>query len=226
MRVVKELLQWTDASIHPRGWSANDPLARAIVANITQDAEAAKDALRDLNGLEPGIGHYIPSISRILGLAAYTAGDPFAAMAHFEDSLKFCRDAGYSPELAWTCHDYAEMLISERGMFDQIKVFELLDESAAVAETVGMVAVLDRLKILRDSVGQQLPAGLTDRQVEILALVAGGLSNPEIGERLVISNNTVARHLSNIYVKIAASNRVEATTFALANGISATDETA
>ena len=226
LKFVKELLDWVEPSIHPKGWRSSDPLTRAIVANIENDTQAAKNALRKLDGLETGIGHYIPSISRIMGLAAHTAGDPFAAAAHFEDSIVFCRNAGYSPELAWTCHDYAELLISESAMFDKVKIFELLEEGVAAAEKVGMIAVLERIANLRDSVGQQLPAGLTERQVEILALVAGGLSNPEIGKRLVISNNTVARHLSNIFAKIDASNRVETTTFALANGISANDSSA
>ena len=60
MQVVKELLEWVEPSLHPRGWRSSDPLARAIVANIENDTQAAKDALLELDGLEPGIGHYIP----------------------------------------------------------------------------------------------------------------------------------------------------------------------
>ena len=51
------------------------------------------------------------------------------------------------------------------------------------------------------------PAGLTPREVEVLTLVARGLSNKEIAERLVISPKTVANHIEHIYAKIGASNR-------------------
>jgi DNA-binding NarL/FixJ family response regulator len=51
------------------------------------------------------------------------------------------------------------------------------------------------------------PAALTPREVEVLRLVAQGLSNQQIAARLVLSLRTVERHLSNIYVKINVSGR-------------------
>ncbi|HET9477131.1 MAG TPA: alpha/beta fold hydrolase [Dehalococcoidia bacterium] len=59
------------------------------------------------------------------------------------------------------------------------------------------------------------PAGLTGREVEVLRLVAAGRSNREIAEELSISANTVDRHVSNILMKIGASNRAEAASFAV-----------
>ena len=47
---------------------------------------------------------------RLLGLLSQTMGKPDQAAAHFEDAMAFCRKAGYRPELAWTCCDYADML--------------------------------------------------------------------------------------------------------------------
>ena len=60
-----------------------------------------------------------------------------------------------------------------------------------------------------------LPAGLSEREAEVLRLVAVGRSNREIGEELSISANTVDRHVSNILTKIGASNRAEAASFAV-----------
>jgi DNA-binding NarL/FixJ family response regulator len=57
--------------------------------------------------------------------------------------------------------------------------------------------------------------GLTGREIEVLRLVAAGRSNREISEELSISINTVDRHVSNILVKIGASNRAEAASFAV-----------
>ena len=62
-------------------------------------------------------------------------------------------------------------------------------------------------------------AGLTHREVEVLRLIADGRSNREISEELVITLNTVFRHLSNIFTKIGAANRVEATVYANQHGL-------
>ena len=59
------------------------------------------------------------------------------------------------------------------------------------------------------------PAGLTASEVEVLRLVAQGLSDARIAERLVISYRTVTTHLSSIYTKLDVSSRSAATRFAV-----------
>jgi len=56
--------------------------------------------------------------------------------------------------------------------------------------------------------------GLSSREVEVLRLVAAGRSNAQIAEELVISQNTVIRHVSNIFAKTGVANRAEATSYA------------
>jgi len=58
------------------------------------------------------------------------------------------------------------------------------------------------------------PDGLTEREVEVLRLIAIGKTNLEISEELVIAEGTARRHVANIYEKIGSANRVEATVFA------------
>jgi DNA-binding CsgD family transcriptional regulator len=66
---------------------------------------------------------------------------------------------------------------------------------------------------------REWPAGLTAREVEVLALAAQGYSNKEIADRLVISPKTVGNHIEHIYVKIGCSSRAEASLFAMQHGL-------
>jgi HD-GYP domain-containing protein (c-di-GMP phosphodiesterase class II) len=63
------------------------------------------------------------------------------------------------------------------------------------------------------------PAGLTQREVEVLVLLARGLSNKEIGARLVVSPRTVGHHIAHIYRKIGSSNRAGASLYAMQHGL-------
>jgi putative nucleotidyltransferase with HDIG domain len=63
------------------------------------------------------------------------------------------------------------------------------------------------------------PAGLSDREVEVLRLVAGGLSNRAIAEQLVISQRTAEHHVQHVYDKIGTSTRAAAAMFAMAHGL-------
>jgi predicted ATPase/DNA-binding CsgD family transcriptional regulator len=63
------------------------------------------------------------------------------------------------------------------------------------------------------------PAGLTAREVEVLRLVARGLTNAQVAQELVLSEKTVATHLTHIFNKTTSENRASATVFALHHGL-------
>ena len=63
------------------------------------------------------------------------------------------------------------------------------------------------------------PAGLSEREVQVLRLVTAGKSNRQVAEELVISPNTAIRHVSNILAKTGAANRTEAATYATKHGL-------
>jgi DNA-binding NarL/FixJ family response regulator len=65
----------------------------------------------------------------------------------------------------------------------------------------------------------ELPAGLTSREVEVLGLVAEGLTNAQVAHRLFLSPRTVEAHLASIYHKLGVSSRAAATRFALEHGL-------
>jgi DNA-binding NarL/FixJ family response regulator len=61
---------------------------------------------------------------------------------------------------------------------------------------------------------------LTNRELEILGLVASGYTNSEISEKLCISPNTTRNHMHHIYVKLKINSRIELIQYAIRNGIS------
>ena len=63
------------------------------------------------------------------------------------------------------------------------------------------------------------PAGLTAREIDVLCLLARGMSSKAISKRLVISPKTARNHIEHIYTKIGASNRVTASLFAVQHGL-------
>lgn len=71
----------------------------------------------------------------------------------------------------------------------------------------------------RTGIRRPHPAGLTERQVDVLRLMAAGMSNRDIANRLVISNRTAEHHVQDIYVKIGASTRAGAALFAMEHGL-------
>jgi DNA-binding CsgD family transcriptional regulator len=107
------------------------------------------------------------------------------------------------------------------------RAYEALGDADTARRELGAAAtVFDHLGAALDARGVaglrgpgQPPGGLTDREVEVLALVAMGRSNREVAEALVISQKTVARHLSNIFTKLGVSRRTEAAAYAFEHGL-------
>ena len=76
-------------------------------------------------------------------------------------------------------------------------------------------AVLEAAGAAALDVRQGYPAGLSDREVEVLRLIAQGRTSKEIAEALVITEKTAGHHVEHIYAKAGVSTRVGATLFAM-----------
>jgi HD-GYP domain-containing protein (c-di-GMP phosphodiesterase class II) len=82
-----------------------------------------------------------------------------------------------------------------------------------------VAAVLQAAGVAGGARQRSRPCGLTQRQVEVLRLVAVGLSNREIARRLVISPRTAEHHVQDIYLRIGATSRAAAALFAMEHGL-------
>jgi DNA-binding CsgD family transcriptional regulator len=169
----------------------------------------------------------VATIDRVLGLLAHTMGNRDQAIEHFEDAQAFCRKAGVRPELAWACHDHAEVLLERNGPGDHARAVTMLEEALSISRALEMPPLHQRVIRLQERAESQpakdpaYPGGLTRREVEVLCQIAAGRSNREIASELVVTARTVERHVTNIYRKINARNKADATAYAFRQGLCA-----
>lgn len=108
----------------------------------------------------------------------------------------------------------------------------VLKDSSATAIVNSIVAVMSGERVMSSAVanrvlemltGNTTPKefydGLTDREVEILRLLAGGIGNKQIAYRLKISEKTVRNHVSNMYEKLGIYDRTQAVLYAVRKGL-------
>jgi DNA-binding CsgD family transcriptional regulator/tetratricopeptide (TPR) repeat protein len=159
--------------------------------------------------------------SRYLGMLAATMTRWDEAQGHFEAALAMNARMGAKPWLAHTQHEYATMLLARNQSGDSQRAGTLLAEALATSRALGMHTLEERVIALQERVKSQAPkapaypCGLSQREVDVLRLIAAGKSNREIADTLFISSNTVANHVRNILTKTHTANRTEAAAFAI-----------
>jgi DNA-binding CsgD family transcriptional regulator len=166
------------------------------------------------------------AMSRYLGALATTMGHLDMAAQHFEDALAMNARMEAWPWLAHTQYAYATMLLARHQPGDSDKATALLDSALVTARGLDMRALEERLTACLGQTVTSLPSAapssldnLSQREVEVLRLLAAGRSNRDIAEALYISLNTVATHVRNILTKTGTTNRTEAAAYALRCGL-------
>jgi DNA-binding NarL/FixJ family response regulator len=139
-----------------------------------------------------------------MGLEGRWEYGPVGPVVHLAEQLAATARPGQVLVSA-RCHAQVETRVAAEPVDD---VF--LDGAAARVSAVAVLAIQG---------GLTAPGELTPREVEVLRLVTDGLSNRAIAGRLVISEKTVIRHVSNIFMKLDVHNRTEAARLAVERGL-------
>ncbi|MGY1723325.1 LuxR C-terminal-related transcriptional regulator [Blastococcus sp. SYSU DS0533] len=171
------------------------------------DTGAAGSACLELDGIARAVGTSAmrATAARARGSVSLAEGRCAVAMGDLADALARWSVLAAPYEAART-----RVLVGHalRGLGDEDTAAMEVTTARRVFETVGARPDLERL-------GAPPPAaGLTPRELDVIRLVAEGCTNREIAARLVISDKTVARHLHNVFTKLALPNRSAATAYA------------
>ncbi len=194
--------------------------ARVLIA--LGETERARNAHNELQGVvaEVGSNSLCASALAVEGLVAEADGDLNTARSRIEDAI----------DLFHQCGDRFE---AARSRLDLARVLAALGRSGPAAEQAraahealaGMQADREaqRASALLSELDHPAPAGtttvLTARELDVLRLVAQGLSNTDIAHRLVLSKHTVHRHLSNLLRKLDLSSRAAAAAWGTRAGL-------
>jgi DNA-binding CsgD family transcriptional regulator/tetratricopeptide (TPR) repeat protein len=161
------------------------------------------------------------AVHRLLGEIDTAAGVYGAAEGHLAAALELAAACEAPFERSVTLLAMAEL---RAATGDASEAATLLNEVRQICIQLGAAPTLARAEALAARLsdrppGEHYPAGLTEREVEVLRLLPRGLSNAEIAAELFVSPRTVQTHLTNLYGKLGVGGRAEAVAFAMAHGL-------
>lgn len=145
------------------------------------------------------------------GSLLLTSGEAEAALSLLRRAMATWRELAMPYELART-----RVLIGSacRSIGDDHAGTLEFDAARETFVSLGAIVDVEHLDALVGSEAHALPAGLTEREAEVLRRVASGRTNRDVAAELSISQHTVARHLQNIYTKLGVASRSAATAYA------------
>lgn len=224
---AKMHLEETATFCHTSGDYPPELLASALLVQVCckgGELEEAADHMRrakEIFSLSPDWYGLAAEVHHADGVLAATQQRwPEAEMA-FQKSVEINRQFHLPYYEARTLLEQGQMHLARNGPDDRQQGMQLLDQALAIFQRIQATKMVEKVLGLRERAeslptkGPVYPAGLTKRQVDVLLLLAEGKTNREIAGELVLSERTVQRHVADIYLKIAARNRSEATAFAL-----------
>jgi DNA-binding NarL/FixJ family response regulator len=207
--------------------NARDAVTRAAalpayveIALARQGVAAARSAADELSGLavdrDATLLHAVAA--QALGTVVLAEGDPRAASAALQESRVRWDELSAPYEQA---RARVALALACRALGDGESADMELDAARSIFARLGAAPDLERIDRLSGRPTAATDAGLTARELEVLALVAAGHTNRQIAAALVISPHTVRRHLQNIFRKLGVSSRAAATAYAFQHDLAA-----
>jgi DNA-binding CsgD family transcriptional regulator len=197
--------------------------ARLLAAFIdimlaAEDVAASRSAAEELADIAADVGApFLDATSAYAtGAVALADGDAQAAISALRHAWTVWCELDTPYEAA-----QARVLIGLacRELGDDDTATMELDLARRAFLQLGAAPDLARLDALSTRRVPDAAGGLTGREVEVLELIATGKTNRQVAEALFISEKTVARHVSNIFTKLAVSSRSAATAYAYRHGL-------
>lgn len=217
-RALRHLL---DRDLAARSDDAQWPMELVFLTEAAlalDDVEAARQlqplltAYQGMNLVSGTMTATFGSADRYLGRVAALLGDQAAAEQHLKAALEMDRRMRSVVHTAETLGQMA-LLAAATGRRERAQA--LAQEALQLAQANGQRRVARAVEMVpRDRLG-----GLTEREVDVLRLLAAGLSNQQIGTRLHISPNTAANHVRNILIRTGTANRTQAAIYAAQHGL-------
>ena len=202
-----------------------DPVARAKVLPAyidimlaANDVDAGRVAVDELRRIADELGApYVRALAaHAAGAVLLAEGDARAALVELRGAAAMWRGLDVPYQVA-----RARVLLGLacRQLGDSDGAGLEFDAARGLFEDLGATPDLAQLRRLSGSRSPRPDDGLSPREREVLALLATGKTNRAIAAELFLSEKTIARHVSNIFAKLALSSRAEATAYAYKHGL-------
>jgi DNA-binding CsgD family transcriptional regulator len=156
---------------------------------------------------------------RLRGGLAHLLGFHDLADEYFRAAMTLADNSSSPVWRARVQHDWA-LLAADNDDLPNARL--LAEQARSTATTLGMSTLASRATILLDRLSESSPSGpivtydgMSERELDVLRLIAEGCSNREIGKRLFISQHTAANHVRSILQKTGCANRAEAAAYAV-----------
>jgi DNA-binding CsgD family transcriptional regulator len=165
---------------------------------------------------------YRGAYARPLGVLAAATGDLTRAIDHLEAAETLERRAGAPAELALAQLAQARVRRDRDARGDRERAAGLADRAARTARRLGMAPALAAATALLRELGgvdADTVASLTVREREVALLVADGLANRVIADRLTVSERTVESHVRNVLAKLGLANRTQVAAWTVRAGL-------
>jgi DNA-binding NarL/FixJ family response regulator len=210
--ITRLLAENTDMLTRPTLLAASVEIC--LAAGDLEHACAAADELRgDAETLD------VPLVRAVAATATGTTlvarNEPAAGLPALRDGLARWLELDMPYEAART---RVQVAIACHALADEDAATIEFDAARATFLRLGARPEIERLDRVRTGAAPK-PTTLTDRECEVLRLVATGRTNREIASELVISEHTVARHLQNIFLKLGLPTRAAAVAYAYEHGL-------